>query len=165
MSDKKGTAIVPGSFDPITYGHIDIVQRAASEYEKVYLAVMINNEKKYTFSITERTQIASVALSNIHNVEVIASEGMLWELARDLHADAIVKGYRNDIDLEYEKKMAVFNEERYPEAKTILLKASPDLENISSTAVRKKIISGEPLDQLLPDDVQAEINKILSKRK
>ena len=164
-SDKKGIAIVPGSFDPITYGHIDIVKRAASEYEKVYLAVMINIEKKYTFSLEERTRIARSAVSKFKNVEVIFSDGMLWELARDLDANAIVKGYRNDTDLEYEKKMAEFNEAKYPRAKTVLLPSAPELTDVSSTVVRQKILNGDPIDSFLPEEAKIEINKILTERK
>ena len=91
MSNKK-IAIVPGSFDPITNGHVDIVKRAAEEYETVYLAVMINESKKYLFDIEQRTEIAKSAVCDIPNVRVISSEGMLWKLAQDLDADAIVKG-------------------------------------------------------------------------
>ena len=165
MSEKKGIAIVPGSFDPITYGHVDITQRAAEQYEKVYVAVMINSEKKYTFSISERKQIAEVALSHLSNVEVISSEGMLWELARDLCANAIVKGYRNDTDLKYEQQMAEYNKAKYPQAETIILKAAPELEDVSSTAVRGRLSNGENIDKLLPAAVKAEINKILLKQK
>ena len=164
MKTKKGIAIVPGSFDPITYGHIDIVCRAAELYEKVYLAVMINSEKTYTFSLSERKSIATEAVSHIPNVEVIDSDGMLWELARDLNACAIVKGYRNSVDLEYENKMAEYNASKYPDAKTVLLPASPELSNISSTIVREKLSNRETLTDLLPESVILEINKILEKR-
>ena len=101
MGDKR-IAIVPGSFDPITNGHIDIVKRAAAEYDTVYLAVMINAEKKYLFNIEQRTEIARAAMRELENVKVISSEGMLWQLAQKLNADAIVKGYRNQKDLSHQ---------------------------------------------------------------
>ena len=101
MKDGKTVAIVPGSFDPITYGHIDIATRAAELYDKVYLAAMINDQKKYTFSIEERERIARAALCDIPNISVISSSGMLWKLAEELSADAIVKGYRNQTDYDY----------------------------------------------------------------
>ncbi len=163
MSKKVNIAIVPGSFDPITYGHIDIVKRAAKQYDVVYLAVMINTQKEYMFSISERKQIAMAALADIENVEVISSEGMLWELAKELSASAIVKGYRNDKDLEYEINMAEYNKQHYPNAETILLKSNPCLINVSSTAVREKIQKSEPLTGFLPEAAIAEINKILKK--
>ena len=164
-NNKKKIAIVPGSFDPITYGHIDIVKRASAEYEKVYLAVMINPEKSYMFSLDERVRIAEKAINDLKNVEVISSEGMLWKLAEKLDADAIVKGYRNETDLEYEKKMATFNDEHCPRAKTVLLKASENLENISSTLVRNELSEERNLLNLLPKDAIEEINIILKSKK
>lgn len=155
-------AIVPGSFDPITFGHIDLVKRALESFDKVYLAVMINPAKKYMFSIDERKRIAQAALEGIDNVEVISSEGMLWELALALDACAIVKGYRNDKDLEYEKSMAEFNEAHNPKAKTILLEAREELCELSSTMVREIISNQQSVEKYIPDGAVREIKKILS---
>lgn len=165
MNNKKETiAIVPGSFDPITYGHIDIVKRALQLYDKVFLAVMINPNKEYMFTIEERVNIAKAALIDLEKVKVISSEGMLWQLAKDMSASAIVKGYRNNVDLEYEKKMEVFNSEHYPPAKTVLLKADNTMENISSTFVRERIIKGQCLDGLLPETAITEIKRIVNSK-
>ena len=144
------TAICPGSFDPITNGHVDIVKRAAEEYETVYLAVMINESKKYLFDIEQRTEIAKSAVCDIPNVRVISSEGMLWKLAQDLDADAIVKGYRDQRDFDYEIEMAKFNEAHCPKAKTVLLKADPELITLSSTAVREMLQKGESIESFMP---------------
>jgi len=149
MSNKK-IAIVPGSFDPITLGHLDIVKRAAKEYDSVYLAVMINSSKKYLFTIEQRTEIAKAAAIDLPNVKVISSEGMLWKLAQDLDADAIVKGYRNQADYDYELEMANFNEEHFPKAKTVLLKADEGLATLSSTMIREKLANGEDISSYLP---------------
>ncbi len=158
---KESIALIPGSFDPITFGHIDIVKRAISDYDTVILAIMINPKKKYMFTMQQREQIAKAALSDFPNVKVITSEGMLWKLAFDLNACAIVKGYRNERDLEYEKEMARFNTEHNPNAQTVLLKASDELEFVSSTRVREKILNGESLTKLLPQAAIDEINKII----
>lgn len=155
-------AIVPGSFDPITFGHIDLVKRALESFDKVYLAVMINPAKKYMFSIDERKRIAQAALEGIDNVEVISSEGMLWELALTLDACAIVKGYRNDKDLEYEKSMAEFNEAHNTKAKTVLLEAREELCELSSTMVREIISNQQSVEKYIPDGAVREIKKILS---
>ena len=163
MSKSKRIAIVPGSFDPITYGHIDIVKRAAAEYDTVYLAVMINDSKKYMFDMTQREAIAGACLDDIANVKVISSSGMLWELARDLGAVAIVKGYRNSVDYEYEQKMAEYNREHYPNADTVLLKADSSLENLSSTVVRQRILNGDTLEGYLPQAALALIEEYLQK--
>ena len=157
-------AIVPGSFDPITNGHIDIVRRAANDYDKVYLAVMINDTKNYMFTLSEREEIAKSAVNGIQNVEVISSDGYLWKLAKELEAIAIVKGIRNSTDEEYELKMAKYNAEHYPEAKTILLKTSEGLEHISSTLVRERLLNNESLNGLLPSEAIDKITQILSTR-
>ena len=173
MNDKKTRiAIVPGSFDPITYGHLDLVERASKLYDKVYLAVMINREKQYLlsinnaknymFTLSERTEIAEAAVSGIKNVEVISSDGYLWQLAKSLGAIAIVKGIRNSIDEKYELEMAEYNAQYCPEAKTVLLPTREDLKDISSTLVREKIRNSESLENLLPHKAIKKINDILS---
>lgn len=162
MSEVKNRiAIVPGSFDPITVGHLDLVRRAAEDYDTVYLAVMINSEKQYMFTMEQRKQIAQAAVRGLRNVTVISSDGMLWMLAKELGACAIVKGYRNETDLAYEEMMAKFNGERYPEAKTVLLKSNEELVEVSSTVVRSKILAGEDLSAFLPTEAIDEIEKIL----
>lgn len=163
MTKGKTIAIVPGSFDPITYGHIDIAKRASKAYDKVYFAVMINREKNYLFTIEERVEIAKAALSEIDNVEVISSEGMLWQLAQSLSADAIVKGYRNDVDLEYENMMAEYNKAHYPNADTILLKADEKLSDVSSTIVREYLLHEKDLSKFLPKSAIDVINKFPKK--
>ena len=155
MSER--IAIVPGSFDPITNGHLDIIKKAAALYDKVYVAVMINDKKTYMFTLEERRMIAESATAEIDRVEVISSSGWLWKLAKDLGACAIVKGYRNEADLRYEQEMAAFNDAHNPEAKTVLLKAEADLEGLSSTLIREKIRKGEELEGYLP---KAAIEKI-----
>jgi pantetheine-phosphate adenylyltransferase len=160
MMTKQKIAVVPGSFDPITNGHIDIIRRASELYDKVFVAVMINDQKTYSFTLEEREAIAKVALEDMDSVEVISSRGWLWELARDLGACAIVKGYRNDTDLEYEQKMAEFNKEHNPNAETVLLKANEELETLSSTVVREKMLNDEKIDGLVPQKAIELIKKI-----
>ena len=157
-------AIVPGSFDPITIGHLNIVERAAKEYDLVYVAVMINDQKNYMFSLEQRKRIAKACVGAWENVRVISSEGMLWELAKNLGACAIVKGIRNESDLAYENRMAEFNASQYPAAQTVLLPAMEKHLHISSTLVREKILARENLSGLLPKEAIDEIQKIHSTR-
>lgn len=162
--DLETIAVVPGSFDPITYGHIELVKQALQKYDHVYLAVMMNSAKEYLFSIEERTAIAKVALAAFDRVTVISSEGMLWKLAEELHATGIVKGYRNACDLAYEQEMAAFNLAHNPHAPTELLLSPDALSNISSTAVRERIHRGDSLEGYLPTEVETLIRKIISER-
>ena len=154
-------AIVPGSFDPITNGHINIIKRAAESYDTVYLAVMINPNKEYMFTISQRKRIAEAAVLDIPNVRVISSEGMLWELAKELGACVIVKGYRNNSDLAYEREMAEYNKAHYPKAETVLLKADKEFSDISSTLARDMLNRNMSLVGILPERAIAEINKII----
>ena len=160
MDNKERIAIVPGSFDPITNGHVSVIKKAAESYDKIFVAVMINAEKSYMFTLEQRKAIATACLKDMNNVEVISSDGWLWELAKSLGACAIVKGYRNAVDLEYERKMADFNEAHYPKGKTVLIKAEDGLTELSSTAVRELIVSGGSLDGLVPQEAIDEIHRI-----
>ncbi|MGM9682634.1 MAG: pantetheine-phosphate adenylyltransferase [Eubacteriales bacterium] len=165
MTEKKyRLGIVPGSFDPITCGHADIVGRALEICDSVVVAVMINPDKKYMFSIDERRRIAEAALAGKRGVRVISSEGMLWRLARELGADAIVKGVRNEDDRKYELEMARFNSEHFPSAVTVLLEAHGGLCTVSSTAVREKIKKHEELNGTVPDGAVGIIEEILKER-
>ena len=162
--ENKRIAIVPGSFDPITNGHVSLVKRALMDHDIVYLAVMINPSKTYMFTLEERERIAKAALCGIDNVIVISSEGMLWELAKKLNAVSIVKGYRNEIDLAYEIEMAKFNEEHYPSAKTVLLEAEENMCDLSSTKMRDLINCNKCLQPYIPYSAEEEIKKIISEK-
>ena len=160
MKENQRIAIVPGSFDPITNGHISIIEEAARLYDKVFVAVMINVDKQYMFSLEQRKRIAEACFEDRDNISVIASDGWLWQLANELGACAIVKGYRNDKDLEYEKSMAEFNDAHCLKAKTVLIKAQDNFVDISSTVVRGFIREGKKLDGVLPLSAIKVINSI-----
>ena len=145
-------ALIPGSFDPITLGHVNIIERASNMFDKVFVAVMINDSakydsslssKKYMFSMEERLEMARLSLSHIENVEVIARTGMLIDLVDEISATAIVKGIRNSADLEYEMIHAKWNREHNERAETIFLPADERFSTVSSTFVREKLTSGE----------------------
>ena len=162
MSDvTKRIALVPGSFDPITNGHVSIVDIAASEYDTVYVAVMVNASKEYMFSLEERTEIAKACFKGRDNICVISSDGWLWQLANELGACAIVKGYRNDRDLEYEREMATFNDSHCTSAKTVLIKAREDMTDLCSTSVRELIKNGDSLEHLVPYAAIEKIKEIV----
>ena len=142
-------AIVPGSFDPMTVGHINIIERAAKLFDKVYVAVMINNTKEYMFTREQRTEIARLSVEHLPNVEVIFDDGMLWELALRLDACAIVKGIRDYKDYQYEFEMAQYNYKKNPNAQTVFLPCDEGAREISSTAVRERLSRGEDISDVI----------------
>lgn len=152
------TAIVPGSFDPMTLGHVNIIERAATLFDKVYVAVMINDKKKYIFSEAERTEIAKASCAHIPNVEVIFDGGMLADLAHRLGACAIVKGLRDENDYRYETEMARFNTERNPNIQTVFLPCDEGAREISSTAVRKRLARGEDVSDIIAHGALATVS-------
>lgn len=145
-------AVVPGSFDPMTKGHINIIERAAALFDKVFVAVMINDTKSYMFSREARTEIARLSLSHLDNVEVIFDDGMLWELALRLDACAIVKGIRDEDDYLYEFEMAQFNARKNPRAQTVFLPCDEGAREISSTAVRVKLDCGDDISDIVSEN-------------
>lgn len=145
-------AIVPGSFDPMTLGHLDVVKRAALVFDRVIVAVMINDAKKYTFSMIERADIASLTCRDIPNAEVITDGGLLVDLAKRTGACALVKGVRNAEDYAYEAEMARRNAEMYPELQTWLLPCDDRFKEISSTLARKYILQGADLSGIISEN-------------
>ena len=155
------TAIVPGSFDPMTLGHLDVIKRAASLFDRVIVAVMINEEKSYTFSMEERLEIARLTCGGINNVSVISDRGTLISLAQREGACAIVKGVRNEADFEYEEKMARYNSEKDQSIQTVILFCKRELSEVSSTEVRKRLAAGEDVSDLVAEEA---VGYILNKK-
>ena len=146
-------ALLPGSYDPITTGHLDIVARACQQYDEVVVAVMNNAAKSYMFDMSMRAEMARCATAHLKQVRVVADEGMLVDLFERLGADVIVKGLRNDKDLAYEQEMAAFNLARNPRAKTVFLRADARFSEVSSTRVRTMLREGKAPHGLLPPEV------------
>jgi len=145
-------ALIPGSFDPITLGHVNIIERAARIFDKVYVAVMNNDSakydsslssKKYMFCMEDRLKMAELSISHIENAEAIARSGMLIDLCDELNVTAIVKGIRDEKDLAYEMIHAKWNKEHNERAETLFLPSDSGFNFISSTEVRKKLVSGD----------------------
>ena len=155
------TAIIPGSFDPMTLGHKDVVLRALKLFDRVIVAIMINPDKKGRFSFAERKKIAELTLSDIPEATVITADGYLADLAAALKAVAIVKGVRNTEDYEYEQEMAVFNHNRNNVTETVYLPAYGDNISISSTSVRHAIDTNESLLGLMAPEAVEYIESIV----
>ena len=146
-------AIVPGSFDPMTLGHLELVRAVAQKYDEVVVAVMQNAEKQYLFTTEECTEIARRTVAELSNVRVIADDGMLIDLYDRLGASAVCKGVRNEADLAYENRMANWNKEHNPRFVTELIPSEGIYANVSSTDVRNAMKVGKDLSCLVHPDV------------
>lgn len=130
-------AVLPGSYDPMTVGHLDVIRRAADLYDWVVVAVMNNETKTYRFGMDERVHIAALTLSGLDRVTLVKSEGLLVDLFDAVGGTVIVKGVRDENDRAYEEEMAAWNAAHNAKAKTVLIQASEAYAAVSSTAVRR----------------------------
>lgn len=144
--------ILPGSYDPITLGHLEIIKGAAREHEEVYVVIFVNPEKEYTFSLDDRMRMLMLATDELDNVLVSNSQGLVIDYMREHGIEKIIKGYRNDADLEYERVQADYNM-RHGGYETELVLASPEYREISSTLARERIKGGGDLTDILPESV------------
>ena len=149
---KKGSVIVPGSYDPPTLGHAELIRRAAEKYGAVHAVLFINPEKSYTFSVAERVKMLSLATEGIPNVSVDASDGFVVDYMRERGIEKIVKGYRTEADLPWEREQAEYNFS-HGGYETELVQLDKDYREISSTAARLAISEGRDLSKLLPEAV------------
>ncbi len=150
-------ALVPGSFDPITLGHLAIIESAARLFDSVTVCVMVNEEKKYLFSLTERAEMIRQAVAGLPNVQVDIWSGMLFEYAESHGISAIVKGIRNEKDTAFEILQADFNRDKYPAAQTVLIPAPEGMGEVSSTLVRELAAKGEDISAYVPQNVADRI--------
>ena len=146
------SVIMPGSYDPVTTGHVEMIRRVASVEDEVYVVVFTNPNKNYTFSLDDRVAMLMLATEEFDNVIVSYSLGYVVDYMRDHEIDRIVKGYRNDADLAWEKEQAEYNL-KYGGYETDLILCEDKYKEISSTFVREKLKKGEDLTGLLPDSV------------
>ena len=132
-------AIIPGSFDPATFGHVDVIYRASKIFDKVYPVILVNAEKTGMFTPEERLKILTSACRNIKNVECSLFEGLTSDFAKNVGAGFIVKGARNAIDFEYEMGLSQIMKKFDERLETVILPSSPVLSYVSSTYAREKI--------------------------
>ena len=159
MSSKKNEAVIlPGSYDPPTLGHYELIKRAAEEYAEVYAVAFINPEKQYTFTPTERVSMLMLMTEELDNVLVSFSTGLVIDYMRDHGIEKIIKGYRSVSDLEYEKRQAEWNLKNGG-YETILIPTEGDVASISSTKARELIKSGADLSDTLHPAVIEYIKK------
>lgn len=134
--DKK-IAIYPGTFDPITNGHVDVIERAIEMYDKLIVVIAINSKKQTLFSEKERLDMAQQSLSHLNNVEVITYHGLTVEIAKEKNAIAMVRGIRAVSDFEYEFQIALMNRKLAPEIHTIFLTPHEKYTYLNSSVIRE----------------------------
>lgn len=157
----KNTAIYPGTFDPITHGHTDIIVRAAQLFDHVIVAVAAGTGKEMAFTPDERVALAQAVLASMSNVEVCCFDGLLAHFAKVRGAKVIVRGLRAVSDFEYEFQMAGMNRKLMPEVETVFLTPAEQYTFISSSLIREIAALGGDVSEFVDERVREELNKRL----
>ena len=155
-------AVTPGTFDPITYGHLDVVYRAAQLMDEVVVAVAASPGKKPLFTLEERTALARKATEHIPNVRVEPFDGLLVDFARKVEAQVLVKGLRAITDFEYEFQMAALNYQLANELETVFIMSPPQYMYLSSSIVRELASLNSPVDLFVPAHVARALERKFS---
>ena len=150
-------AVCPGSFDPVTYGHIDIFNRASKLFDKVIILVSTNVNKKPLFTPTERIKMIMQVTEGMDNVVIDILDGLLADYVKDVGAVAIVKGLRAVSDFEYEFQMALANKKLYPDAETVFLTTSAENMYLSSSGVKQIATFDGDISSFVPDAIRDDI--------
>ena len=159
-------AIYPGSFDPVTYGHLDIIKRSSALVDELIVGVLYNNAKSPLFSIEERVKMLEEITKDMPNVTIVPFEGLLVDFARETGANIIIRGLRAVTDFEYELQMSQTNHKLEPNVETVFLTTSLDFSYLSSSIVKEVATFGGDVSQFVPDLVQSRMEeKINIKRR
>ncbi|MBK5092415.1 MAG: pantetheine-phosphate adenylyltransferase [Actinobacteria bacterium] len=150
-------AICPGTFDPVTNGHLDVITRAARHFEKLIVAVAANPEKSPLFKTEERLAMLNECLSDKDNVEVIAFDSLLVDLAHEYGSCAIIKGLRAMSDFEFEFQMAQLNRQMDEQIETFFVMSSPEYTYLSSSGIKEVASYGGQLSYLVPEPVETRL--------
>lgn len=156
-------AVYPGSFDPITNGHLDIIERGSKSFDKLIVGVLVNVDKKGLFDIEERVELIKRVTKHLDNVEVVSFKGLLVECIRENNANVILKGLRAFSDFEYEFQMALMNNKLDPEVETLFMMTSAEYSYLSSSAVKQVAKFGGCIEGLVPDGIIKDVVKKMKK--
>ena len=150
-------AVYPGSFDPITNGHLDIIKRGAKVFDKIIVAVLVNVDKKYVFEIDERVELIKRVTRDIENVEVRSFNGLVVNFLKECNTNIILKGLRTTSDFEYELQMAFMNNELDSNIETVCMMSSSKNLHISSSCVKQMAKFGGNIEGLVPTEIISDI--------
>ena len=161
---KKKIAIVPGSFDPITYGHIDIITRSAALFDEVIVAILVNPDKKYMFNLEERVDMIEKSIEGLDNVKVDNFSGLLVNYAKNIGSNVIVRGLRAVSDFEYEMQLTFMNKALDDSIETFYMMANKKYSFISSSIVKGVSGFGADLSKFVPKHVEERLEKKIKER-
>ena len=162
MAEKR--CVFPGSFDPVTNGHLDLIRRSAALFDEVVVAVLHNPAKEGLFPVEKRLELLARACEDMDNVRVDSFEGLLVDDRRSQNARIVVRGLRGVRDFESECQMAQLNHQLSPEVETFFLATSPEHMHVSSSAVREIGMFGGDLSPYVPQSILQEVARILKPR-
>lgn len=157
-------AIYPGSFDPVTFGHIDIIRRSASMVDELIVGLLNNNAKIPLFSVEERVRMLEKVLKDMPNVKCIPFEGLLVDFAHETGARMVIRGLRAITDFEYELQMAQTNHKLRPDVETVFLTTSLEYSYLSSTTVKEVAAFGGDISQFVPEYVADRIKEKMKQK-
>jgi len=157
-------AIYPGTFDPVTYGHLDLIQRASRIFDKVIVAVAANGHKKPLFTFEERLSLLKEATKDIKGIEVDSFEGLVVEYARKKGVRVIIRGLRMISDFEYEFQMALTNRRLASDVETVFLMPSENYSFLSSTLLKEAAVLGADISSFVPHFVEDQLKKKMKKQ-
>ncbi len=152
--------IYPGSFDPVTLGHLDIIERSSKLVDKLIIGVLVNSSKTPLFSGVERVNLLHKVTSHIENVEIVSYDGLLVNFAKERQADVIIRGLRAVTDFEYELQLAQTNKKLYPDVETIFLATNVNYAYLSSSVVREIARYGGDIKQFVPESIVQSVYDI-----
>ncbi len=159
---KSSVAVCPGSFDPVTVGHLDIIHRAAAMFDKLIVVVMVNPKKHYSFTPEERVALIRAVVGDLPNVEVDYYDGLLADYAKTAGAGVIIKGLRAMSDFEYEFQMALANKRLNPEVETVFLTTAAENMYLSSSMVKQIASMGGDIRDFVPEKIRKDITERLA---
>jgi pantetheine-phosphate adenylyltransferase len=158
---NKGTAIYPGSFDPPTNGHLDLIQRGAKIFEELVVAILRNSEKIPMFSVAERREMLRELTADLSNVRIDTFDGLMVEYAKSIDAMCVLRGIRAISDYEYELQMAFMNRNLEPTLETVFMMPAVKYSYVSSRLVREVAQAGGPVKGLVPEIVEQKLREKL----
>ncbi|MGC2477691.1 MAG: pantetheine-phosphate adenylyltransferase [Candidatus Sulfotelmatobacter sp.] len=158
---NKGRAIYPGSFDPPTNGHLDLIQRGAKIFEELVVSILRNSEKSPMFSVAERLEMLRALTADLPNVRIDMFDGLMVEYAKSIDAMCVLRGIRAISDYEYELQMALMNRKLEPTLETVFMMPADKYSYVSSRLVREVAQAGGPVKGLVPEIVEIKLREKL----